>query len=419
MLALRRFAWVLALLLPMGCSKVKSTIHPSDATLFNKEWAKLQAEGARNPHPTELPDEDAQSFFRGLEDIATKLDSGPMGALAAGPPPTTREAQTAWLLALQPLLRDISGLLGQPAIKAAIQSGRSLAQRPSIRLDIEPRERFSTPPLPRTLRLIRPLCVSAVYCAFSPETSNECVRSLVQALDLIQLLDDGSLPALRRSSVLGSEVLKALQKMLPRTNVPAEFLRSQLEPRLALAMTPGRLERTLSEEAAYRMAIGKSVVTTPKSEANVFGAKYLGCKPNEAVQRCLDFLSVNRSVRTYENICNLVAQEGASGRLPNDIQGIEEFHNFEIACHLARLALAVNEFEWKHGNWPEMINELEGFEFGIPRQPCNARRVDYELSFQGMRLVAFDRVALNKKADMPLHDWSWSRKDLNELNARR
>jgi hypothetical protein len=415
----RHLPLLLATLLPLGCGKVQSTINPSDANLFNEEWKTLAAEGAKSTHPAEAPSDATLLLFEGLEGIEDMLKAGPLGKIASQEPPTSRAALGEWLESLAPLFKGISAMLNQDPIQAAIQSGKSLAQRPSIRLELDPLDRYAAPALKRVLRLVRPLCAGAVYCATERQNSDACIRKLVQALDLIHLLDDGSLASLGRSSQLSSEVLDALQKLLPHPGVTPDFLRAQVEPRLALASTPGRLGLAVEAETIYRMAIGRGLTLTPDKPGNAFGLKYLDCKPEEAIERCLEFLAINRSMRLQANLCNLIAQEGTRGNMTREVQALDDYHEYEIASHLARTALALNEYHWLKGHWPDFLNELEGFAGDQPSSPCNARRVDYERGFNGMSLTSFDRSSRKKQTEVDLHRWTWTKEDIKNLNARR
>lgn len=410
--------WIMLSLLS-ACGRVQETINPSDANRFNQVWKSMRAEGAKSTHPSEAPGADTIQFFEALGRLHDRLDAGSLGTLAAQEVPEDPGARDLWLKALQPLFADMEALLDLEPVKLAIQEGRSLAQRPSLHLELEPPIRYATPPVEASMRLVRPLAALAVHCANLPKGSDDCVRYLAQALDLIQLLYDGSLPGLRRSAVLGSEVLQSLRTLLPDSNVSPDFLRSQIEPRLALAASPGKLELTLYEEAIYRMAIGSSVNLTPKSAANVFGLKYLGCKKSEAVQHCLAFLAIQRSVRLQDNICTLVAVEQARGVLPQDVRAIDEYHDFEIASYLARVAMAINEHKYEQGSWPGLLNLLQGYSGGTPEFPCRARRSDYKQDFRQVSLSCFDRFSNDGKPDIPLHSWVWSREDPGRLNARR
>jgi len=410
--------WIVLCLLS-ACGRVQQTINPSDANRFNEVWKSMRAEGAKSTHPSQAPGADTIQFFEALGRLQDKLDAGSLGVLAAKEVPEDHAARALWLKALEPLFEDIEALLALEPVQLAIREGRSLAQRPSLQLDLDPPNRYATPPAEGSMRLIRPLCALAVFCASTPQGSDDCVRYLSQALDLIQLLYDQSLSGLRRSAVLGSEVLQSLRTLLPGNNVSPEFLRGQIEPRLALAAAPGKLDLTLYEEAIYRMAIGSSVNLTPKSPANVFGLKYLGCKKSEAIQHCLDFLAIQRSMRLQDNTCTLVAVEEARGVLPMDVRAIDEYHDFEIASYLARVAMALNEHKYKTGNWPGLLNQLQGYSGGMPAFPCRARRSDYKQDFRQVSLSCFDRFSHNGQTDIPLHSWVWSREDPGRKNAQR
>jgi hypothetical protein len=386
--------------------------------------AEGRATGFIDPHRTATAHHPASAdLFRRLDDIDAWLDDeAPWDdGVPAWLDPGIRPTLGSRLSPLGPFYEEINALILFPPHQEALIRFEPVAHRSTIHGCTEPIDSYATPSLARSGRWIDLLCAKAVAEASSPIGSEGAVRYLTQALDLVRLLDDGSLLGAGVSVALETQILRALHLIGLGPRLDPVLLRRELEPRLAHIGAKVRLWSALRAEISLRVEATEEILRNPGRDGEDAWMAHLDTSRTRMAERALDVLYIQDELRNASTFCSRALQFGNNHPFQPIIDAAKAVHEFETYAYLARMAVVMNEYRFVEGDWPRYLSDMrEGFSGPMPNVVCRGLRSHYDRGFQEVSLSCFSRLADEPEPNAdPLLSWVWTPDLVQQFEDRR
>ena len=406
--------------LAASCDR-RSPLEESPEADLHQEIRELRAAGfLREPvepvYPEHTPD-----FFARLDELDAWLDGpGEWGE----PLPDWLDNRKRTTLArrlepFEPFFEQVTALLAEPYCAQALANGESFAYRTSIRAQTTDYDVYATPSIDRAGRWIDLLCADAVLRVGLGEGSPRTIRSLAQALDLLRLLDDGTLIGTQKVAELELGVLLSVRKVAPGPRVDPVLMRSEIERRLGVLGSELRVWSALKDEVSHRVEIAEVLLRESGRPDEDHWLGELDCSRSRLVKRTLDVTYVQDELRSASVLCARLDAFPDSYALRHLVDAVEVLHTLDVYAQLARIALSINEYRSEEGEFPQYYSDTwESFENGMPIAPCRGQRIVYDRGYNWVNLRSISRTGKLPSEDDTLLVWSWGETILDQFKER-